>query len=157
MRRFLLLFTFFWCESFDFWSFSLHSRVLFFVSLLYSVSVCVGGGVVSRLFLDARWRLPIPIPPVGLVFFNLVFCFLFLPVWDNFCFCLHSCDQKFSTFDRFPCILECCFYFSLLSSEWGGEGRLDYGKGLWNFRIILWQMLIIIYVSKMKLVTIFFF
>ena len=41
---------------------------------------------------------------------------------NDFCFCLHSCDSKFSVFDHFPCILECCFSFSLLSRAcvWGG-------------------------------------
>ena len=32
-------------------------------------------------------------------------------MWVDFCFCLHSRDQKHSRFDRFPCILECCFFF----------------------------------------------
>ena len=43
-------------------------------------------------------------------------------VWVEFCF--HSCDRKYSRFDSFPCILECCFPFSLLSIECvcGGGG-----------------------------------
>ena len=32
---------------------------------------------------------------------------LVLTVSKDFCFCLHSSDAKFSTFDYFPCILEC--------------------------------------------------
>ena len=52
--------------------------------------------------------------------FYLVFCCIIWVVWVDFCFCLHSCDQKYSTFDRFSCILECCFSFSLLSIFCGG-------------------------------------
>ena len=39
-----------------------------------------------------------------------------------------SCDQKFSAFDRFPCILECCFSFSLLSIVYVCVG----GIGIWK-------------------------
>ena len=48
VRRFLLLFTFFRSGFFSIWSFSLHSRVLFFVSLLSRVCVSGRGGVVGR-------------------------------------------------------------------------------------------------------------
>ena len=41
----------------------------------------------------------------------LVFCFLILPVWDDFSFCLHSWHGKFWRFDHFPWILEGCFSF----------------------------------------------
>ena len=52
----------------------------------------------------------------GSIIFWFFFCFLILLVSNDFCFCLRSCDQKFSAFDHFPCILECCFSFSFLSS-----------------------------------------
>ena len=62
-------------------------------------------------------------PPVRPLLFYRVFCFIFWVVGVDFCFCLHSCDPKFSAFDHFPCILECCFSFSLLSSVCGGGRR----------------------------------
>ena len=39
-----------------------------------------------------------------------------------FAFFLHFCDQKYSRFDYFPCILECWFSFYLVSSVFGEEG-----------------------------------
>ena len=48
-------------------------------------------------------------PSVRPIVFYLVFCFLILPVWVDFCFCLHSCYPKFLAFDHFPYILECYF------------------------------------------------
>ena len=52
---FLLLFTFFWWEISHFGPFSLHSRVLVFVSLLSRVCVCVLGGDPSSL-VNNTWR-----------------------------------------------------------------------------------------------------
>ena len=52
VREFFLLFTFLTWEILKFRSFSLYSRILFFVSLLSIV--CVGGGVVGRLSLCIR-------------------------------------------------------------------------------------------------------
>ena len=51
------------------------------------------------LILGARWRRPSPIPPARRLFFYLVFCFIIWLVWVDFCFCLHSCDAKFSWFE----------------------------------------------------------
>ena len=62
------------------------------------------------------------------------FCCIIWVVWVDFCFGLHSCDQKYSRFDYFLCILECCFFFSLLSSVCvcgGGVGR-SAGRNLSN-------------------------
>ena len=46
----------------------------------------------------------------------LVFCFLILPVWDSFSFCLYSWNAKFWRIDHFPCILEYLSSVSLLST-----------------------------------------
>ena len=35
----------------------------------------------------------------------------------------YDCDQKYSRFVRFPCIIECCFSFSLLSTQCVGGCR----------------------------------
>ena len=70
-------------------------------------------GTGRSFFLDDRWKLPNPIPP-QVAYFLIVFffCFLIILVNNDFCFCLRSCDGKFSRFVHFPCILECCFSFS---------------------------------------------
>ena len=47
-------------------------------------------------------------PPARPLLFYRVFCCIIWVVWVDFCFCLHSCDMKFSAFDHFRCILECC-------------------------------------------------
>ena len=52
-----------------------------------------------------------PNPPARPILSYLVFRILILPVWDDFCFCLHSWHGKFQRFDHFPCILVCCFSF----------------------------------------------
>ena len=51
-----------------------------------------------------------PIPPRGDYFLS---CFLLSNFTGEqwFLLCLHSSDAKFSAFDRFPCILECCVSF----------------------------------------------
>ena len=86
------------------------------------------------LFLDARWRLPNPIPPPRLLLFYLVFCFLILSDRENFSFCLHSSHPDFLVFHYFPCILECLFPLCLLSSVCecvcGGGGRRSAARSI---------------------------
>ena len=67
-----------------------------------------------------------PTHPASLLLFHRVFCCIIWVVWDDFCFCLHSCDPKFSRFDHFPCILECLFFFLVCVRLWwgGSEGRM---------------------------------
>ena len=69
-----------------------------------------------KALLDASWLLPNVWWEDCECFLYLVFCFLILPEWDDFCFCLHSSHPDFWALDRFPCILECLFSFYLLSS-----------------------------------------
>ena len=82
-----------------------------------------GRGLISETWLlpIVRRELPTLIPPTGWQLSYLVFCFLILPVWDNFFFCLHSSYAKFSAFDLFPSILECFASLFLLSSVRGGR------------------------------------
>ena len=56
-----------------------------------------------------------PTRPARSLLFNRVFCFIIWVVWIYFRVYLHSCDRKYSRFDRFPCILECCVSFSFFS------------------------------------------
>ena len=74
------------------------------------------------LFLDDR-RDARPNPNSSPLLFNHVFFFIIWVVWVDFCFCLHSCDQKFLRFVYFPSVLECCVPFlCFLSSVCvGGE------------------------------------
>ena len=92
-------------------------RALVFFSFMWESKAELKMILKTQIFLDDGWELPAwTLPRVHYVFYH-VFCFLILPVSDDFSFCLHSCDQKFSAFDNFPCILECCFSFSLLSGH----------------------------------------
>ena len=62
------------------------------------------------LFLDDRWDCPIPNPPARpLLFYRVFWCIIWV-VWVDFCFWLRSCDQKYSKFNHFPCILQCLFF-----------------------------------------------
>ena len=66
----------------------------------------------KELFLDNQRDRPIPNLPVRLLLFYRVLCCIIWVVRVDFCFCLHSCDLKFSALDQFPCILE--WWFSCL-------------------------------------------
>ena len=57
-----------------------------------------------------------PIPTTSPILSYLVFYFLILPVWEDFRICLRSSHGKFWRFHYYPCILECLFSLSLLSS-----------------------------------------
>ena len=133
VRQFLLLFTFFTWEILKIWSSTLHSSMLFYVSLLSRVYVCWlrWSCVVPHLSTPTDHRVldkwdvasscrsmetSCPNPPAGPLLFYLLFCFLILPVWEDFSFCLHSSHWKSWRFYRFPCILECLFFVSLFSS-----------------------------------------
>ena len=78
---------------------------------------------------------PRPLPPASLILFYLVFCFLILPMWDDFCFYLHSSDPDCSASDSFPWILECLFFVFLLSIAcvrvWGRSKRGIMRLQLW--------------------------
>ena len=68
-------------------------------------------------------RFPAPSQPdsfPGRLFFYGFFCSQILLESNDFCFCLRSCDGKFSRFVHFPCILECFFFLSFLVG--GGVG-----------------------------------
>ena len=54
-------------------------------------------------------------------FFILFFCFLILPVWEDFSFCLLSCEGEILTFVHFPYIVECCFSFLCFLVCVGGD------------------------------------
>ena len=92
---FLVLFTFLTCDIFNFWSFSMHFRVLVF--LVFHSSVCGGTGrlaahppssVVGGTWLlpIVRWEMPTLILPVGQLFFYFVLWLLILLMWDDFSF-----------------------------------------------------------------------
>ena len=62
----------------------------------------------SWLLLDDRWKLPSPIPPRFAYFLSFFMLSNFTgEQW--ILLCLRSCDGKFLTSVRFPCILECLF------------------------------------------------
>ena len=70
------------------------------------------------LFLDGRLHSPTRPVPRSQYFFIVFFFFLILLVSNDFCFVYVLLMGNFLTFDCFPCILECCFSFSLLSIVW---------------------------------------
>ena len=66
---------------------------------------------------------------------------------DDFCFCLHSSNPDFFiAFDHFPCILESCFSFSLLSSVCvGGRGEVGCGYRLHAFLLINFNYIVFVF------------
>ena len=111
-------------------------------------------GTWLRLLLNARWSRPDPNRPARPILFNRVFCFLILLVSNDFCFCLRSCDGKFSAFDHFPCILKCCvsLFFFLVCVCGGGNLFIELNAIQWmifmnDSIIILYNWLSLYFIS----------
>ena len=132
-----------------FWSFLMSiniSNVLIWKYLKnYKYSLKISANWSVPFGLDGTWLFPgwsilSPHPDqsrdASLLLFHRVFCCIIWVVWVDFC--LQSYDQEFSRFDYFPCILECCVSFSLLSSVFvcweEGVGRSAISK-LLNYMI----------------------